>query len=34
MDCNGDGVNLCGEVEEGSNEEVEEKPIRELLPGI
>ena len=34
MHCNGDGVNLCGEVEEGSNEEVEEKPIRELLPGI
>ena len=31
---NGDGNNLCGEVEEGSNEEVEEKPIRELLPGI
>ena len=30
----GGDENLCREVKEGSNEEVEEKPVRELLPEI
>ena len=27
-------INLCGEVKEGSNEEVEEKPVGQLLSEI
>ena len=29
---NGDGDDLCGEVKESSNEEVEEEPVSQLLP--